>query len=240
VIVRRDRRAQAASKQQAAAASSDLPKRVASGAAMAVLALGVAWIGGIVFVMFWAAAAALIVWEWVRITQRPLWVVPGLVYAGIAFAGPVVLRDDPQFGLVAILFLFAVVWATDILGYVVGRLVGGPKLWPAVSPKKTWSGAIGGTVGAALAGAVVAQLNALALVPVAMLAVVLSVAAQAGDLMESALKRRFNVKDASQLIPGHGGVMDRLDGFIMAAFLSALIGLARGGMINPGRGLLAW
>jgi phosphatidate cytidylyltransferase len=132
------------------------------------------------------------------------------------------------------------VWSTDILGYLVGRLVGGPKLWPLVSPKKTWSGAIGGTLGAAVAGLLVARANSLALAPVAVLSILLSAAAQAGDLMESALKRRFNVKDASHLIPGHGGVMDRLDGFIVAAFLAALIGLARGGVANPGRGLLMW
>jgi phosphatidate cytidylyltransferase len=226
-----------------AAPSSDLPKRMASGLAMAALALGTAWVGGIAFDVFWAAAAALILWEWVRLppaTQRLPWVAPGLLYAGIAFLAPVMLRADEPFGLLAVLFLFGVVWATDILGYAAGRLAGGPKLWPAVSPKKTWSGALGGTFGAALAGAAVAHLNALALWPLVVLAIVLSIAAQAGDLLESAIKRKFNVKDTSHLIPGHGGVMDRLDGFILAAFIALLIGVARGGAMHPGSGLLAW
>jgi phosphatidate cytidylyltransferase len=228
--------------QQVAAPASDLGKRAASGVVMAALAIGSAWVGGIPFVLFWVAAAALILWEWLHITatQRLALLFPGLVYAGVACAAPIVLRLDPQDGLAAIVLLFAVVWSTDVLGYVVGRLAGGPKLWPAVSPKKTWSGAIGGTLGAAVAGLLVARANSFALAPVAMLSVLLSVAAQAGDLMESALKRRFNVKDASHLIPGHGGVMDRLDGFIVAAFFAVLLGVARGGLANPGRGLLMW
>jgi len=229
--------------QQAAAPRSDLPKRLASGAVMAALALATAWFGGPVFDAFWALAAILILWEWVRMppaTKRLPWVAPGLVYAGVAFLAPVLLRADEPFGMLAILFLFAVVWATDILGYAVGRLAGGPKLWPAVSPKKTWSGALGGTAGAALAGAAIAHLNGLILPAIIALSVGLSIAAQAGDLLESAIKRKFNVKDASQLIPGHGGVMDRLDGFIIAALIALLVGVARGGMMNPARGLLAW
>lgn len=229
--------------QQAAAPRSDLPMRIVSGIVMAALALGTAWFGGAIFDAFWAIAAILILWEWVRLppaTQRLPWVAPGLVYAGIAFLAPMLLRADETYGLLAILFLFAVVWATDILGYVVGRIAGGPKLWPSISPKKTWSGAIGGTLGAAAAGAGIAHLNALAPVPLAIVAAVLSIAGQAGDLMESALKRKFNVKDSSYLIPGHGGVMDRLDGFIIAALVALLVGLARGGVKNPGQGLLVW
>ena len=131
------------------------------------------------------------------------------------------------------MFLFAVVWATDIAAYFVGRAIGGPKLMPQVSPKKTWSGAIGGTHRrrslAAVAVAKFAGLDGLVR-DRASLAVVLSVVAQAGDLFESALKRRFGAKDSSQLIPGHGGLMDRLDGFVAAAVLAALIGLLRGGI----------
>jgi phosphatidate cytidylyltransferase len=233
---------QASPTQQAAASSGDLVKRTASGIVMAALAISAAWLGGIPFVVFWVAAAALILWEWLHITasQRLALLFPGLVYAAVACVAPIVLRLDAHYGLAAVLLLFAVVWSTDVLGYVAGRLAGGPKLWPAVSPKKTWSGAIGGTLGAAVAGVLVARANSLALAPVAALSVVLSIAAQAGDLMESALKRHFGVKDASHLIPGHGGVMDRLDGFIVATFVAALIGISRGGLANPGRGLLMW
>ena len=154
---------------------------------------------------------------------------------------PLILRRDPEFGLSAILFLFAIVWATDIVAYFAGRTFGGPKLWAAVSPKKTWSGAIGGTLGAIAAGLVTVKLMGVTLAP--MLIVVafgLSVVAQAGDLLESAVKRYFGAKDASQLIPGHGGLMDRLDGFLTAAAAAAMVGLIRGGMSDAARGLLVW
>ena len=132
-------------------------------------------------------------------------------------------------------------WATDIAAYFAGRAVGGPKLWPAVSPKKTWSGAIGGTLGGVAAGLLVAKLFGLAVSPMLVLvAIGLSVVAQAGDLLESAVKRHFGAKDASQLIPGHGGLMDRLDGFLTAAAAAVMVGLIRGGLEGPARGLLVW
>ena len=128
----------------------------------------------------------------------------------------------PQFGFVAIIFLFAVVWATDIAAYFVGRAIGGPKLAPRVSPNKTWSGAIGGLRGRRAgsgAGRAVQRRRRLRWSAV-VVAIALSIAAQAGDLFESAFKRRFGAKDASGLIPGHGGLMDRLDGFVAAAVLA--------------------
>ncbi len=173
---------------------------------------------------------------------RPrLWAAAGIVYAGALPVACILLRADPRYGFVAIVFLFAVTWGTDILAYFVGRLVGGPKLWRRVSPNKTWSGAIGGAAGGIAAALAVVHLahiaNSLA---VAGLALLLSVASQAGDLFESALKRRFGVKDAGHIIPGHGGIMDRLDGFLAAAALAAIVGIARGGMDAPARGLLVW
>lgn len=169
------------------------------------------------------------------------WSAGGVLYAGLVLAGPVLLRRDPQFGMLALLYLFAIVWATDILAYVGGRLIGGPKLVPAISPKKTWSGAIVGTlagVGAGTAAALVAGLaNPLA---AAGLALVLSAVAQAGDFGESALKRHFGVKDSSRIIPGHGGLMDRLDGFLAAATAAAVLGVARGGIDGAAQGLLLW
>ncbi len=152
------------------------------------------------------------------------------------------MRADSELGVLAIILLFAVVWTTDVLGYFAGRAFGGPKLLPAVSPKKTWSGAIAGTLGAMIVAVIVASFfgsfNRTAIVIIALM---LSVAAQLGDLMESWVKRQFGAKDASQLIPGHGGVMDRLDGFWAAALLGCLIGLARGGGFDAAaRGLLVW
>jgi len=173
--------------------------------------------------------------------SRRVWGAAGIAYAGAVLIAPVALRRDPESGLVAILFLFAIVWATDILGYFIGRAIGGAKLAPHVSPKKTWSGACGGTLGALAAGVAIVYIagNA-APVPAACIALVLSIVSQAGDLFESAVKRRFGVKDASHVIPGHGGLMDRLDGFIAAASVAALIGLMRGGPDAAAHGLLLW
>jgi phosphatidate cytidylyltransferase len=169
------------------------------------------------------------------------WCVAGVMYAGVLLVCPVLLRRDPALGFQALLFLFVVVWLTDVLAYFAGRALGGPKLMPLVSPKKTWSGALGGTAAAMLGGTAVGMYFGFPnLAAVALVALVLSVAAQGGDLLESWIKRRFDAKDASSLIPGHGGVMDRLDGFVAAALLAILIGFVRGGTENPARGLLIW
>ncbi len=172
---------------------------------------------------------------------RRAWGGSGVLYAGIALLAPVLLRRDEELGIVAIIFLFAVVWSTDILGYFVGRAVGGPKLAPHISPKKTWSGACGGAVGAIVAAmAVMLGAGIRPLVAVAVIALALAIISQGGDLFESAVKRHFGVKDASHLIPGHGGLMDRLDGFIAASGVAALLGLARGGVEASACGLLSW
>ncbi len=220
---------------------------------MAPLAVGVAWLGGWPFVLFWTIAACIVLWEWTRLvggsaregdrTAGPFiaWMVAGLLYASVLLVAPAVLRRDPAFGFVAILFLFAVVWGTDIAAYFAGRAIGGAKLWPAVSPNKTWSGAIGGALGGFAAGLMVVKLAGLVIAPMLLLvAFGLSVASQAGDLLESAIKRRFGAKDASQLIPGHGGLLDRLDGFLTAVAAAVMVGLIRGGLEGPARGLLVW
>jgi len=176
-----------------------------------------------------------------RTGQRRLWLAGGILYAGALPVACILLRADARYGFVALVFLFAVTWATDIMAYFVGRFAGGPKLARRVSPNKTWSGAIGGAAGAIAAGLAVVHFAQIAnSLAVAGLALLLSVASQAGDLFESALKRRFGVKDAGHIIPGHGGIMDRLDGFLAAAVLAAIIGIARGGMDAPARGLLVW
>jgi len=172
---------------------------------------------------------------------RAVWCATGLVYAAAILIAPVLLRRDPDLGFAAILFLFVIVWLTDITAYFVGRAAGGPKLMPRVSPNKTWSGAIAGTVASMIGGVIVAsQFDIGGLAAVAVVAFVLSVVSQVGDLAESAVKRQFNAKDASQLIPGHGGLMDRLDGFVAAAAAGVLIGTAHGGFDAPARGLMVW
>jgi phosphatidate cytidylyltransferase len=175
------------------------------------------------------------------LAPRRAWIAGAVVYAGALAVAPIVLRLDEEDGFLAVIFLFAIVWMTDIGAYFAGRALGGPKLVPQVSPNKTWAGAVGGLLAAILAAVAVAKLAALsAIFPLAVLALALSVFAQAGDLFESFLKRRFHAKDSSHLIPGHGGLMDRLDGFVTASVAAALIGLLRGGFEAPGRGLLIW
>jgi phosphatidate cytidylyltransferase len=132
-----------------------------------------------------------------------------------------------------VLFVLVVVWATDIGGYFGGRTIGGPKLWPRVSPKKTWSGAVAGVAAACAAGGLTVALTGVGN-PVRgfLLAIPLSMVSQAGDLAESAVKRRFGVKDSGHIIPGHGGVLDRVDGLFAAATLAWLIAaLGMGGEI---------
>ncbi len=168
------------------------------------------------------------------------WSAIGLAYTAAALFACVLLRHDPSHGFMALFFVFLVVWITDILGYFVGRGVGGPKLWVRVSPKKTWSGAIGGIAGSILFAGAFASAGYGSLGPMVLLGTVISVISQLGDLFESALKRQFGVKDSSQIIPGHGGLLDRLDGFMAAIIAAAVIGYLRSGAETIGQGLLVW
>jgi phosphatidate cytidylyltransferase len=171
----------------------------------------------------------------------PLWAAGGVIYAGVALISPVVLRDDARLGFWAVLFLLLTVWTTDIFAYFTGKALGGPLLWPQLSPNKTWSGAVGGLAGGVAAGTLVAYASGMGRPAVVwIIALMLSISAQGGDLLESAVKRRFGAKDAGTLIPGHGGVMDRLDGLLVAALIAALIGILHQGMAAAGLGLLVW
>ena len=169
-----------------------------------------------------------------------LWTAVGLGYALAASIGSSAVRLDPNLGFAALMLVLLVVWATDIGGYFAGRLIGGPKLWPQVSPKKTWAGAIGGFAASLGVAAGFAVFNFGKIIPLLLLGAVLSIASQLGDLFESAVKRRFGVKDSSHIIPGHGGLMDRLDGFVAAIVLAAVFGFLRGGADGVGRGLMVW
>lgn len=168
------------------------------------------------------------------------WVASGLVYAAAALVATILVRRDADLGFVALMFVLLVVWVTDIGGYFAGRGIGGPKLWPRVSPKKTWAGAFGGLVLALVIALGFALLGFGRTVPLLLLGAVLSVVSQLGDLFESAVKRRFDVKDSSHIIPGHGGLMDRLDGFVAAIVFAALVGFMRGGLDGIGRGFMVW
>lgn len=167
------------------------------------------------------------------------WSIAGLAYAAVAAWALVWLRSDEAYGAIAVLFLFAVAWATDTASYAAGRLIGGPKLAPRISPRKTWSGFIIGALVPALVGFTFGlALGGTEAFRLAVVSVALALACQAGDLCESAVKRRFGAKDMSQLIPGHGGLLDRIDGLLAAAVLAGLIALRD--PANPGRALLIW
>jgi phosphatidate cytidylyltransferase len=180
--------------------------------------------------------------------ERRIWAIAGFGYAAVAELASVLLRLDPKMGFAALMFVFLVVWVTDIGGYFAGRSIGGPKLWPRVSPKKTWAGALGGFVASLVVAAGFAALDPnkadpqlmLKMTSLLLLGAILSIASQLGDLFESAVKRRFGVKDSSHIIPGHGGLLDRLDGFVAAVALAGIFGLLHGGVDGVGRGLMVW
>nr|WP_051447776.1 phosphatidate cytidylyltransferase [Bradyrhizobium elkanii] len=171
---------------------------------------------------------------------RRNWAIAGLLYAAGAEIASVLLRLDAAKGFAALMFVLLIVWVTDIGGYFAGRSIGGPKLWVRVSPKKTWAGAVGGFVASLLIAAGFAAFEIGSTGPLLILGAVLSVVSQLGDLFESAVKRRFGVKDSSHIIPGHGGLLDRLDGFVAAVIVAAIFGFLRGGADGVGRGLMVW
>jgi phosphatidate cytidylyltransferase len=160
---------------------------------------------------------------------RPDRAAGGALYVGLPVLAMVWLRNDPVGGLSHVLWLLLVVWATDVCAYLVGRSVGGPKLAPRISPGKTWSGLFGGVAGAGLLGGLAPLAAGGGSWRAAALGAVLAVVAQAGDLFESALKRRAGVKDSGHLIPGHGGLLDRIDGLVFAApVFAGVVWLAQG------------
>lgn len=169
-------------------------------------------------------------------SERRLPLLLGLPYIGLGMVSLAWLRDDSDAGRADLLFLMLLVWASDIGAYMTGRIVGGPRLAPAISPNKTWSGAVGGlivAVGVALLVSFTVQ-PPHSILRTILLAATLGIVAQAGDLFESAIKRQVGAKDSGHLIPGHGGLLDRLDALLAAAPVAALLALA------SGRGVVLW
>lgn len=218
-------------------AAQDRQAVVAGIAALAIsglcLALGHGDYALIVSVIGLVAVAALA-------QRQRVWSAIGFCYAAAAELASALVRLDGAYGFVALIFVLLVVWAADSGGYFAGRAIGGPKLWPRVSPKKTWAGAIGGFIGSLAVAVGFAAFDVGKMVPLLLLGAALSIASQLGDLFESAVKRRFGVKDSSQIIPGHGGLLDRLDGFVAAIVLAALFGLLRGDAGGIGHALMVW
>ncbi|WP_354083059.1 phosphatidate cytidylyltransferase [Bradyrhizobium sp. S3.3.6] len=169
-----------------------------------------------------------------------VWAATGFAYASAALLASILVRQDLAHGFAALMFVLLVVWATDIGGYFAGRSIGGPKLWPRVSPKKTWAGAFGSFAASLAVAAGFAACGTGKAVPLLLVSAVLTVVSQLGDLFESAVKRRFGVKDSSHLIPGHGGLLDRLDGFVAAILVAWIIGFLRHGVHSAGSGLMVW
>ncbi len=172
---------------------------------------------------------------------RRIWAFSGVAYAAALLISLAALHRAEDYGARSIVWLFAIVWGTDVFAYFGGRLIGGPKLWPRISPSKTWSGTLTGIVAGAVLGSAIGG-HGLGL-RVQVVLFVLGLAAggisQGGDIFESWVKRRFGAKNSSSLIPGHGGFMDRLDGFIAATAFAALTGALRGGPSIPA-GLFLW
>jgi phosphatidate cytidylyltransferase len=226
---------------------SDLPVRFASAIVMLVLAGGALWLGGWFWTAFVALLACGVVWEWNKLIERfglsglaeTLWFFGGVVYVGGAAYAMMVVRierqvlplDPAQSGyapLVVLVGFILPVIAVDVGAYFAGRAIGGPKIAPRISPAKTWAGLIGGALLAGLVGVAVELTDfgpaaapgtsALAIGAALVGGLLIAVLAQAGDFFESWMKRRAGVKDSGALIPGHGGLFDRLDGFIAVFF----------------------
>lgn len=218
---------------------SGLTKRVISAAVLLPLAVAAAWFGDAAFIILVVLAGLLMMWEWRRLprlcatkgwsSNSLLWVAAGLFYIGLPCVALIWLREQPLHGRHIVFWLFCVVWATDTGAYFAGRAIGGPKLIPSISPNKTWAGLLGGMASASLIGGLVAAINpVLPAFALAGFASLVAIVSQAGDFTESGIKRSFGLKDASHLIPGHGGVLDRLDGLLFAAPFVAICDLLLG------------
>ena len=206
---------------------SDLLVRTLTAVAMIAVALGAAFLGGNMFALAVAAVATLMFFEWTRIVRGwgPMWYASGFVYALVPALALLWIRERDAQGLDLLLWVFIVTWSTDIGAYFAGRSFGRNPLAPAISPKKTVEGLIGGIVAAAVFGGIWAQLRGLGHA-LFFLAPFFAIAAQGGDLFESWMKRRAGIKDSGDWLPGHGGILDRLDGLVPVAVLTALAQLA--------------
>jgi phosphatidate cytidylyltransferase len=205
---------------------SGLITRSLSAALLAAFFLGVLWEGSWIFTWLVTVAALIMMREWNGLTEREgaLWRAAGLFYVSIPCASLIWLRNEPL-GMQLVLYVIFTVWATDIGAYFAGRIIGGPKLAPVISPNKTWAGLGGGMLAAAVIGGIAHSFTPCpaSLLGCIGLGALIAVIAQGGDLFESGLKRRARVKDSSSLIPGHGGLLDRIDGLIPVLPLFALL-----------------
>lgn len=201
---------------------NELLIRSLAGFVLILLALGAAFLGGYTFAVLAALASVMIFYEWRRLVAGWGfgWKVAGFVYALVPALALLWIRDRAPHGLELLLWVFIVTWTTDIGAYFAGRAIGGPKLAPRISPNKTIAGLVGGMISAAAAGYAWTELTRLS-ATLFWLAPLFALAAQAGDLFESWMKRKAGVKDSGNWLPGHGGALDRLDGLVVVATLTA-------------------
>jgi len=198
--------------------------RIVSAVILGPLLLAAIWFGFPWIDLVAAVAAPLLVAEWIGLTRgRPLQRLLAIVYSLAAIVALLWLRHQPGDGRETIIWIVACIWATDIGAYAVGRLAGGARLAPRISPGKTWSGLIGGMAWAAVASSAVGYVFGLGhTFTLAAIGAGIAVIGQIGDLLESAAKRRAGVKDSGTLIPGHGGLLDRVDGLLAVLVVVAL------------------
>jgi phosphatidate cytidylyltransferase len=206
---------------------NELALRTFTGLVLIAAALLAAVQGGNIFALLVAAVATLMYYEWTRLVRGwgPVWYAGGFIYALLPALALLWIRERDVHGLALLVWVFIVTWSTDIGAYFAGRSFGRRKLAPTISPNKTVEGLIGGVVAATVLGGAWALSTGLGTALLA-LAPLFAVAAQAGDLFESGMKRRAGVKDSGTWLPGHGGALDRLDGLVPVAVLTAAAQLA--------------
>lgn len=209
----------------------------------AVLTAAAGWLEGAgaqILVLAGAFLTAAVASDLMGAVARP-WAVAGVAYVGLPLVAMSLLRFSVEHGVAAIMWLFVLVWAGDAAAFVAGRAIGGPRLAPVVSPGKTWAGAVAGLAAATAVGWIAAlAIGNTSPELLAAFSLALGAAAVAGDLFESAVKRRFGVKDSGGLIPGHGGAMDRVDSLIAASLVAAVVGGLRGGVAGSADGAILW
>jgi phosphatidate cytidylyltransferase len=203
---------------------SGLFLRVASAVVLIPPVIGAIYLGSPYFDILIVVGALVLCWEWFMLCRPQVgWLLAGIPYIIVPSYALLFIRHDPDMGLETIMWVFLIVWATDTFAYAAGRTFGGPKLAPRISPNKTWSGLIGGATGAGIVGVITALvLDHDSVIPLALISAALGALSQGGDLVESWIKRKFGKKDAGSLIPGHGGLFDRVDGLLVAALIVAL------------------
>jgi phosphatidate cytidylyltransferase len=201
--------------------------RVISAAILAPIVLFIVYVGTPFFEIMISLAALIMAQEWRKVCKnRILWLIIGLFYISLPCLALLSLRANPTFGKEILFWLLSIVWAADTGAYIFGRLIGGWKLAPVISPNKTWAGFIGGIILASIFGSLIALLLMLeASITMLALSAFIGALSQIGDLVESWFKRYFEVKDTGNIIPGHGGLLDRVDGLLMAAFVVFIIEL---------------